>query len=127
VSRTVAGAPFAIPAAEPKLDLMSLRTMPLSDNALGPLDPFPGNGPAVSSGIGEQLASVAVVSVTVPDELEPDVSAAPAVLTVPLDAVCFDDVQPASVTTPAPASSLSRFRRCIRGDRSKSPRSCSIA
>ena len=84
---------------------MSLRTMPLSDNALGPLDPSPGNGPAVSSGIGEQLASVAVVSVTAADEFEPDVCVAPAVLAVPLDVVCFEDAQPASVTTPAPASS----------------------
>jgi len=67
------------------------------------------------------------VSVTAADEFEPDVSVAPAILAVPLDAVCFDDAQPASVTTPAPASSLSRFRRCIRGDRSKkSSRSCSI-
>ena len=35
---------------EPKLEVMSLRTMPLSVSTLVPLEPSPGYGPAVSSG-----------------------------------------------------------------------------
>jgi hypothetical protein len=46
-----AGTPSATPEAEPKLDVMSLRTTPLSVSAFGPFEPSPGNGPAVSSGI----------------------------------------------------------------------------
>ena len=55
--------PVATPDAAPTLDLMSLRTMPLSVRTLGPFVPSPGYGPAVSFGIWAQLASVAVVVV----------------------------------------------------------------
>jgi hypothetical protein len=41
----VSGTPSAVPLADPKLDRMSLRTMPDWSSALGPLDPSPGYGP----------------------------------------------------------------------------------
>src|SRR3954471_13069842 len=47
----VSGTPVATPDAEPKLFVMSLRTMPLSVSTLTPLEPSPGYGPLVSSGI----------------------------------------------------------------------------
>ena len=48
---TVVGTPSATPEASPKLLVMSWRTTPLSVSTLGPLEPSPGYGPAVSSGI----------------------------------------------------------------------------
>src|SRR4249919_2545 len=51
VSLTVSGTPSATPEDVPKLLVRSLRTMPLSVSTLTPLDPSPGNGPPVSSGI----------------------------------------------------------------------------
>jgi hypothetical protein len=46
VSRTfslmVSGTPVATPDADPKLLVMSLRTIPLSVRTLTPLDPSPG-------------------------------------------------------------------------------------
>src|SRR5664279_389091 len=51
VNSTVVGTPSATPVAVPKLDRMSRRTIPLSVSTSGPLEPSPGNGPAVSSGI----------------------------------------------------------------------------
>jgi hypothetical protein len=50
--------PSAVPLAPPKLDRMSPRTMPLSSSVSGPLEPSPGYGPAVSSGISLSVASV---------------------------------------------------------------------
>ena len=44
----------------PKLRRMSLRTMPDSARALGPLEPSPGYGPAVSVGISATVAAAAV-------------------------------------------------------------------
>ena len=38
----VRGTPSAVPLAEPKLDVMSLRTTPLSVSTLGPFEPSPG-------------------------------------------------------------------------------------
>src|SRR4051794_18826052 len=67
VSVMVSGTPWATPLAPPKLERMSLRTIPLWDRALGPLDPSPGYGPAVSSGMTAQLAAVAAVVVEVVD------------------------------------------------------------
>src|SRR6266511_4957725 len=55
----VSGTPSAVPLAPPKLDRMSLRTTPLWLRTSGPFDPPPGYGPAVSSGIGSQLAAAA--------------------------------------------------------------------
>jgi len=61
---------------------MSLRTTPLSVSALGPLEPSPGYGPAVSSGI----SSAAVVALGVEDPESPhaarNAAAAPPVSTV---------------------------------------------
>jgi hypothetical protein len=57
---TVVGTPEATVVDVPKLDVMSLRTMPLSASAFGPFDPSPGNGPAVSSLIGVHVAVDAV-------------------------------------------------------------------
>ena len=54
---TVVGTPVATVVDEPKLDVMSLRTMPLSARTFGPLEPSPGYGPAVSSLIGSQVAA----------------------------------------------------------------------
>src|ERR671914_2085873 len=53
VISTVVGTPSATPEALPKLFVMSSRTTPLSVRTLGPFDPSPGNGPAVSSGISD--------------------------------------------------------------------------
>src|SRR3954454_9762150 len=50
-SSRVMGTPSAVPLDPPKLDRMSRRTMPLCSSTSGPLEPSPGNGPAVSSGI----------------------------------------------------------------------------
>ena len=46
----VSGMPAALVVLEPKLEVMSLRTMPLSVSTFAPLEPSPGYGPAVSSG-----------------------------------------------------------------------------
>ena len=51
------GTPSAVPLASPKLDRMSLRTIPLCSRTSGPLDPSPGYGPAVSSGISPDAAA----------------------------------------------------------------------
>src|SRR5439155_15273895 len=51
VNLTVVGTPSAVPVEGPKLDRMSFRTTPDCASAFTPLDPSPGNGPAVSSGI----------------------------------------------------------------------------
>jgi hypothetical protein len=42
LSLTVSGTPWATADPEPKLLVMSLRTMPLSDRTLTPLEPSPG-------------------------------------------------------------------------------------
>jgi hypothetical protein len=38
----VNGMPFAVVVEDPKLEVMSLRTTPLSVSAFAPLDPSPG-------------------------------------------------------------------------------------
>src|SRR5689334_19493848 len=69
VSSMVSGTPVATPDDEPKLERMSRRTMPLWVSALGPLEPSPGYGPAVSWGMGEHDPDdVAVVEVLAPAE-----------------------------------------------------------
>jgi hypothetical protein len=102
-----------VPEAEPKLVVMSRRTTPLSLKTFGPFEPSPGNGPAVSSGIGVDGSDVL-------EEIVPEgrlvVVVPPPVLS---EVVRLDDAQPTSVTTPAPAISLSRLRRRINGDRSR--------
>ncbi len=42
VSSIRSGTPAAVPVDEPKLEVMSLRTMPLSVSTFGPLEPSPG-------------------------------------------------------------------------------------
>jgi hypothetical protein len=42
VSSRVIGTPSAVPLALPKLDRMSLRTMPLCSSTSGPFEPSPG-------------------------------------------------------------------------------------
>src|SRR5215210_6424269 len=89
VISTVAGTPSATPEASPKLLVMSRRTTPLSVRTFGPLEPSPGYGPAVSSGISAVVSLLVVVvdaDVEV-DPLEPEdapqaVSAAEATLPV---------------------------------------------
>ena len=69
VSLMVSGTPSAVVVDEPKLERMSLRTMPESSSTLGPFEPSPGKGPAVSSGTSvrsplaedEPVSSVEVV------------------------------------------------------------------
>jgi hypothetical protein len=70
----VIGTPAATPLAPAMLMRMSLRTMPESSKALAmPLlfefEPSPGYGPAVSSGITEQLALEPDVLLDPDDEL----------------------------------------------------------
>src|SRR6266571_4404679 len=57
VSAIVSGTPAAVPLGPAKLDRMSVRTMPDWVSTSGPLEPSPGNGPAVSSGISTQAAA----------------------------------------------------------------------
>src|SRR5687768_6153987 len=51
----VSSTPSATPLAPAMLARMSLRTMPVRASALAPLEPSPGYGPAVSSGIVEHV------------------------------------------------------------------------
>src|SRR5215217_7696391 len=121
----VNGTPLATPDAEPKLDRMSLRTMPLWVRTSGPLDPSPGYGPAVSCGISvlQLAAPVAATAEAAP------VAAfvAPAVaLDVAEVGLSPADAQPASAARPAPASRPSIRRRCNTVETSNcSPRSWS--
>src|SRR5215813_13638240 len=55
VSRTVSGTPSAVVVELPKLDRMSVRTIPDSSSTSGPFEPSPGYGPAVSSGTSVRL------------------------------------------------------------------------
>jgi hypothetical protein len=50
VREIASGTPSAVPDADPKLEVMSFLTIPLSVSTLGPLEPSAGKGPAVSSG-----------------------------------------------------------------------------
>ena len=47
----VSATPSAVPERPAKLERMSLRTTPVWLRTLAPLEPSPGYGPAVSSGI----------------------------------------------------------------------------
>jgi hypothetical protein len=112
---SVIGTPAAVPLADPKLDRMSLRTIPLCESTSGPLEPSPGYGPAVSSGIS---------SVAVPAD---SVAAADAVLEVPVDGalavVPLDDVEEAVPHATSPAAPIpnapSIRRRLLSVPRSK--------
>src|SRR6187431_3315204 len=67
-SLMVSGTPVATVVDVPKLDVMSWRTTPLWLSRSGPLEPSPGNGPAVSSGMTVQLAAAAADADAVADE-----------------------------------------------------------
>src|SRR5215207_5657781 len=117
--------PSATPDADPKLLVMSLRTMPDSVSTFGPFDPSPGYGPPVSSGI----ASTSVAELDAEDEAE-------GVLEVPADVPPLDGLveppellssaaHPATTARPAPARRRRTFLR-RRVPRSWTrPRSCS--
>jgi hypothetical protein len=115
VISTVVGTPSATPEALPKLFVMSSRTTPLSVRTFGPLDPSPGNGPAVSSGISDVVPADDSVSedVAVPD--------APVVVSP------SEPPQAATMTEPTPpANSPTPLRReTSRGRSNSRPRSWS--
>ena len=85
----MSGTPSAVPDAEPKLVVMSLRTMPLSVSTLTPFEPSAGNGPPVSSGISASCRRRAVPPVAA-------VVVAAAVLAVVPGELLDDVPQPAS-------------------------------
>ena len=58
------------------LDVMSLRTTPLSLKTFGPLEPSPGNGPAVSPGMVSQATDSLLSVVTAVSEEVAAVAAA---------------------------------------------------
>src|SRR5262245_41912872 len=78
VSAIVSGMPSAVPLRPTKLERMSLRTTPVWFSTLGPFEPSPGYGPAVSSGILLQ-APWGVVSSPVLASLQPSSWSAPKV------------------------------------------------
>src|SRR5918992_5689830 len=94
VISTVVGTPSATPEALPKLFVMSPRTTPLSVRTLGPFDPSPGNGPAVSSGISDVVPVEDSVS-------EDDVAVAPA----PVVVSPSEPPQAATIAEPTPPAS----------------------
>ena len=112
----------------PKLDVMSLRTMPLSVSTFTPLLPSPGYGPAVSSGIAAHAVLVdAAVEATVAAVL----SAVVVLAVDPLEAAMEAELEPESdphatstAAAPVPANRVGRRRRLTRVPRSKArPRS----
>jgi hypothetical protein len=120
---TVNGTPSAVPLDDPKLERMSLRTMPDSVSTFGPFDPSPGYGPAVSSGISSQLAEVAdPVGV---DGAAVDASSADPVEVDPVAGASSSVAQPTRVASPTPANRVSARRRLSVLRSYASPRSCS--
>src|SRR5918999_4403355 len=111
VISTVVGTPSATPEALPKLFVMSPRTTPLSVRTLGPLDPSPGNGPAVSSGISDVVSpddSVSEEDVAVADAPEVVSPSEP-----PQAATMTDPTPPAN--RPTAARRETSPGRCTRG------------
>ena len=100
--------PSAVPLAEPKLDRMSLRTIPDSVSTFGPFEPSPGYGPDVSSGISSQLAAVSA-ALGVVGEAAP-VSSDP-VPVEPVAGVSSSEAHPTSVASPTPANRVNARRR----------------
>ncbi|WP_232075588.1 hypothetical protein [Phytohabitans suffuscus] len=99
-----------MPLALPKLERMSERTMPLSSSTLGPFEPSPGYGPAVSSGISPVAVAAAPVADAAAEEAEDGAE-------VPPPPPAPQAARPIPVT-PRP-SALSTRRRPIRVPRSK--------
>lgn len=75
VSSRVIGTPAAVAEPLPKLDRMSLRTTPDSVSTFAPLEPSPGYGPAVSSGISPVEVAVVADGAAVPQAASPAVTA----------------------------------------------------
>ena len=96
---------------------MSLRTTPLWVRTFGPFVPSPGNGPAVSSGIGAQLASVAAAAVVV--------VVAGALVVVVVDALA--DVLFVALLAPPPAAPGDEERRARRRRSAPGPHGASSA
>ena len=118
VRAIASGTPAAVAEAEPKLEVMSLRTMPLSVSTLTPLEPSAGYGPPVSSGISAVVPAVASAAVVVEPEADE--------LAVVAAESPYDVPQPTTVARPPMARSWRARRRVIRVDTSKdSPRSWS--
>ena len=104
----VSGTPSATVVDEPKLERMSLRTMPESSSTLMPFDPSPGYGPAVSSG----------TSVTGPDAAADALAEGVAVAVADAAPVALADVPGAadeqaasSAVSPTPPKMPSATRR----------------
>ena len=108
VSETVRGTPSAVADADPKLDVRSERTMPLSVSTLTPLEPSAGKGPAVSSGISAVAPGAA--SVVVP-------AASVVAAAVPEESL-DDEPQPTTAARPPAATSWRARRRVISVDTS---------
>jgi hypothetical protein len=100
VNEKVSGTPTATPFALPKLDVMSRRTTPAWVSTSGPFDPSPGYGPAVSSGIVEQVVDAPKVV---------DVADAPLVVAVAAEPP--PPVEQPAAATPRPPSTRSACRR----------------
>src|SRR5690349_1858563 len=111
-SLIVRGMPVAFVVDVPKLEVMSDRTIPLWFSTLGPLEPSPGNGPAVSSGITAQLASPVVADADAPEPAEDDAKGEP----LAPGAHAAIDIKPALIVV-NPAS-FSTWRRSITVARS---------
>jgi pimeloyl-ACP methyl ester carboxylesterase len=60
------GTPSALVVLDPKLEVMSRRTMPLWVSTLAPFEPSPGYGPAVSVGISPLAVSLVCVGCAAP-------------------------------------------------------------
>src|SRR3982750_3348041 len=88
------GTPSAVPLISPKLDRMSLRTIPLCSSTSGPLEPSPGYGQAGSSGISQDAVAA------VPDAAD-DADDAGAGAAGDAEDAAPDD-EPAELPDPAP-------------------------
>src|SRR2546423_13714562 len=111
VNWIVYGTPSAVPLEPSKLVRMSLRTTPLSLSTSGPLEPSPGYGPPVSSGITEHVvtAVVPVVVVVTPEVVDVVDDDVPFVVAVAL-VESFPPEHPATAR-PSPPRSTSAPRR----------------
>jgi hypothetical protein len=121
----LSGTPSALVVLDPKLEVMSLRMMPLWFSTFAPLEPSPGNGPAVSSGSSPFAVSLVwVLSGAPPGPPSGGVAPAgrlpdgelvsPVVTSLP-HAPCVIRPAPAS---PTPATNFSMPRRCSNRGRS---------
>src|SRR3954447_8851625 len=120
-SSRVMGTPSAVPLISPKLDRMSLRTMPLSVSTSGPLEPSPGYGPAVSSGISPEAVVVPEDDEDAADDdelaelLEPPPQAASPTVAAPMPNTCrtrrrLSSVPPSKASPWSTTSSSGRGR-----------------